>query len=390
MVSPWGGRTPVPPFENESDNYVPVILVRRGDRQALENAAVLTAVIVQSVPRKSSGPSRRGKPPRPGAEVHRPDAIQLVAVGFGQSSPPTSKSWSERRPLITEQAAQQFGFTQKEVEQALVKWGNDKLSWKIIVLTGQVEFGNHDPFSSVLGDFDGSGLSFGIGSWSVSRETLLPLLSKMRALDSARFDQIMAPDQKLVAEWLNQPAEKALEMTRQRMLKEGSSDVSSTWKTRFTTLGRIPEFQRVQVDELRPRIDKARELCVSLGLHSERALAFMYDTVFSQGYAFTRNFGQDQEAFARVVSRQPDEEEKLLLLANRASIRAPALFRERLRARYLAFATGRGVVFGALIDLNQAGLGMFDMETGEAIPLVDDPAVRKRLMDGWLPGDIAP
>jgi hypothetical protein len=385
LISPWGGRTPVPPFENESDNYIQVILVRRGDRRALENAAVLAAVIAQSVSRKPSARSPRHKPGGPGAEVHRPGPIPVVAVGFEQSAAPGSQSSSERRPLITEQAAQELGFTKSEVQQALDHWEADKLFWKIIVLTGRVEFGGRDPFSSVTGGFDG--MSFGIGSWSVRSGTLMPLLSKMRSLDLTLFDQIMAPDQEFVVEWLKQPAERALELTRQRMLAKGSSDVSGLWKTRFATLGRTPEFQRVQVDELRPRMEKAREVCVSLGLHSERALAFIFDTAFSQGLGFTRYLAQDQEAFARVITRQPDEEEKLLLLVNRASNRVPVPLREQLRQRYLAFATGEGVVFGSVIDLDQAGLGMFDLKSGEPIPLVDDAATRKRLTDGWLPSE---
>jgi hypothetical protein len=47
MVSPWDYRTVVPSFENESENFVKVVVVQRGDRAALENGTVLAAATAQ-------------------------------------------------------------------------------------------------------------------------------------------------------------------------------------------------------------------------------------------------------------------------------------------------------------------------------------------------------
>ena len=44
LVSPWDHRTLVPSFENESDNFVEVVVVQSGDRAALENGSVLAAL----------------------------------------------------------------------------------------------------------------------------------------------------------------------------------------------------------------------------------------------------------------------------------------------------------------------------------------------------------
>lgn len=43
MVSPWDYRTMIPPFENESENFVEIVVVLRGDRTALESASFLKA-----------------------------------------------------------------------------------------------------------------------------------------------------------------------------------------------------------------------------------------------------------------------------------------------------------------------------------------------------------
>jgi tetratricopeptide (TPR) repeat protein len=44
MVSPWDYRAVVPSFENESENFVKVVVVQRGDREALESGTILAAL----------------------------------------------------------------------------------------------------------------------------------------------------------------------------------------------------------------------------------------------------------------------------------------------------------------------------------------------------------
>jgi tetratricopeptide (TPR) repeat protein len=47
IVSPWDKWAIVPPFDNESQNFVEIVVVQRGDRAALENSAVLTALVTK-------------------------------------------------------------------------------------------------------------------------------------------------------------------------------------------------------------------------------------------------------------------------------------------------------------------------------------------------------
>src|SRR5260370_33239766 len=47
MASPWDYRAIVPSFENESENFVEVVVVARGDRAALESVVVLLAGAAQ-------------------------------------------------------------------------------------------------------------------------------------------------------------------------------------------------------------------------------------------------------------------------------------------------------------------------------------------------------
>jgi len=45
MISPWDGRALVPSFENESDNFVAVVVTERGARAGLENGTVLRTLL---------------------------------------------------------------------------------------------------------------------------------------------------------------------------------------------------------------------------------------------------------------------------------------------------------------------------------------------------------
>jgi tetratricopeptide (TPR) repeat protein len=47
MLSPWDYRAVVPLFENESENFVKVVVVQRGDRMALESGTALAALTAQ-------------------------------------------------------------------------------------------------------------------------------------------------------------------------------------------------------------------------------------------------------------------------------------------------------------------------------------------------------
>jgi tetratricopeptide (TPR) repeat protein len=57
FISPWDSRVLIPPFEEASENFAPIVLARRSDRQMLENPEALAAItssILEQVSRKTS------------------------------------------------------------------------------------------------------------------------------------------------------------------------------------------------------------------------------------------------------------------------------------------------------------------------------------------------
>ncbi len=92
MVSPWDYRAVVPLFENESENFVKVVVVQRGDRMALESGAALAALTAQI--NKANAPKTADKR----APQEDPKA-NLAAV------------------------AKQYGLAPEDLDQAIRAWG---------------------------------------------------------------------------------------------------------------------------------------------------------------------------------------------------------------------------------------------------------------------------
>jgi tetratricopeptide (TPR) repeat protein len=92
MVSPWDYRTVVPSFENESENFVEVVVVQRGDRAALESGTVLAAATAQI--NKANAPETANK-----RALQEDPKANLAAV------------------------AKQYGLSPDDLDQAIRAWG---------------------------------------------------------------------------------------------------------------------------------------------------------------------------------------------------------------------------------------------------------------------------
>lgn len=410
LISPWEGRAIVPSFENESENFVDVIVAARKDKRVLEDASVITAVIAQSM-RETAVPTKPVPPAKPTSGFSRPVIQPVIFVAQRGTQPAhgqgtlaqtatqddpanradTARQRSTRTALpITEAAAAALGLSRADIARALENWGVDPLTWKLIVLVGRLEFGDSDPFSSVVGDIDGRGISFGPGWWNARDGSLQKLLTRFRAADRKRFDDTMADDREWMENWLVLSAPEALAAVRSHVLRGGgrTARVPEPWRSRFVDLGRHAPFQRIQLELMQPWVERARTIMQRAGLRSNRALAFVFDMTYNQGpsSAVWNALDADREAFTREVGRPPDEQETLLLVAQRAYRRAPEFVRKPIRARRLAFALGQGIVHGQTIDLDSAGFDLRGVDDGEPLPLSGDARTLERLKGDWLPG----
>lgn len=389
FISPWDGWAVVPSFDNDSGNYVDVVLVRRGDRRALEDASVLLAVIARSARSGAAKPAKPPsakpvRPPKKGADLRRGSVF--VSAFQAPAQPPLQASGQGLSGLVKEEAAAELGFKKSDVDKALESWGVDALTWKMVVLTALVETGGRDPFTTVMGNFDMQGVTFGIGWWSLGRGTLQKLLAQFREADRKNFDDIIGGPE-VANRLIGMPVQSAAEFGASIGVERGVT-LKEPWKTRFERLGRFPVFQRIQMREMRGWVDQSRRLAQEAALRSERAAAFMYDYAIQQGTnrRVIQNLPEDRSAFEREIHRTADEQESMMMIANRAIVRVPPFLKNRVRARRHAFALGKGRAGAFDVNLEQAGIGMRDIETGAPIRLANDAAVLRRLQTGWIPG----
>jgi uncharacterized protein YkwD len=408
FISPYDGRIRVPPFDNEQDNYDPVVLVKHADKAILESGSGMLAIhatVDHSVAAQKKKPASQPRHtsrnlwdyPSP-RDYGSP---RLLTVALNPQSLPTqppslSPTNEELQKAALAAAAQKFGLSVAEIKAAMVSWGGDPLVWKLILLTATLEAGGTDPFPAI--HETSNDMYFGAGNWSLGECSLQPLLLKLQQRDQKRFAEIFGADTQWLSKTISGPCEASSPAVLKRVLDD-SGHLQPTWRDRFRKLGYEHSFQRVQVDQMTSRTASAQGAANVLGLQSEQALAFCYDVAEAHGanaiIGQGRNFSNDVAAFQERIGRKPDEQEKLLMLANRLiqrdneSGRNPTLTSPSI-ARASLLSQGQGVVLGTHYDVEDFGIGMQDTQTGADLPLNNDPTVLQQLEDGWIPSEGPP
>jgi uncharacterized protein YkwD len=391
FISPYDGRVRVPPFDNEQENFDPVIVVKRGDRAMLETGEgmlALHATVNKTVATRKAKPKAppQGRNAAPGG--FRVPHLETVALHERSAAGPNDGDPEESGIAA---AAEHFGLPPAELKAAIADWGGDPLVWKTILLTGTIETGGSDPFPFVRA-FNND-VWFGVGEWSLQQCSLQPLLLKFQERDSDRFADIVGADATWLSVILSAPCEVSSKIVAEQMLT-GADVLRPVWRERFRELGREPVFQRVMVQHMMQWMNQAQSLANAMGLSSTQSLAMVYDTLIQTGAGNMRRQQQKLSAnvstFQQQVGRAPDEQEKLMLLANQlVQWRQQAPFPQFAGSfvdRVHLFSQGTGTAFGHKYSLPEFGIGFQDAQSGEDITLHNDAAILAKLMDGWLPG----
>jgi len=97
FISPWDRTAQVPPFDNESNNYVPTVVADRADQELLRDSRGVKALAANI--NKANTPQGIGE-----------------AKGGGESE-------EERRQRSLREVAQYYGFAPADVDAAIREWG---------------------------------------------------------------------------------------------------------------------------------------------------------------------------------------------------------------------------------------------------------------------------
>jgi hypothetical protein len=231
---------------------------------------------------------------------------------------------------------------------------------RILSVTGLFEFGPTQPakmygFASASQPSD---IEFGFASWSLKRGSLALLLRRMRETNPQRFYEIVGLGADEIDSLMVCDANAAEAFIAQTV---HDHHLDTDWKSRFAQLGAEPEFQNVQVVTLGPWFRDAIRLADQFRLRSEQGLAQMFDWVFIRGPRIPKKTSDKIEAqiqkFREEQRREPDEHDRMKLIAGVLADSLPANLPAFVRLRTLYFADPTKSNKDGFPSLEELGVG---------------------------------
>ena len=222
---------------------------------------------------------------------------------------------------------------------------------RCLALTGSFETSTYPPacFSSVTGDFDKMGISFGACQWNIGQGTLQPLIERMFEQHTDVTRGIFHENFDTLAALKDASRDEQLAFARSIQTK---GQVNEPWQGMLAELGRTPEFQEIQVGAASTFFASAVDLCARYALVSERATALMFDIVTQNGSIGSITSKAILAAFTKLSSGGDNEVPKMTIVANQL---ADSLTRyaDDVRTRKLTIAQGTGTVHGQYYDVGE-------------------------------------
>ncbi len=227
---------------------------------------------------------------------------------------------------------------------------------RILQLTSSFE--GHG-FSIAEGNWDGAWFTWGIVGFTMKYGEVQRILACVNA---------SAPH--CITDAFGDRASDLLQMLNSSLVKQeawansvtAGSRLVEPWRSGFYWLGQFPEVQKEQLrraheDYYAP----AYESAARYGLKTELGIALAFDIHVQNG-----GIGPKARKLIakRVADVQPRNERKLrVVIANSVSDASRERFREDVRTRKLAIATGEGNVHGHHFVMENWGLGEFECES---------------------------
>jgi hypothetical protein len=222
------------------------------------------------------------------------------------------------------------------------------IEFRCLALTGAFETGAPPPgcFSTICGDLDGQGISFGALQFNLGQQTLQPLLQIMVERHPGLMEDIFSDCLPALRRLLI--ADRCEVLAFARTIQNPRFRLHEPWRGMFLTLGHTAECQQAQIEAASRYVDEAARLCARFQVSSSRALALMFDIAVQNGTipdAVASLIDRDTE---RLTGTDPlaVEVERLRIVANRRADTAKPRWVEDVRARKLCIANGEGRVHG--------------------------------------------
>ncbi len=159
-------------------------------------------------------------------------------------------------------------------------------------------------FQALADNRDKQGMSFGIIQWNFGRDTLGPLLNKMRAANADKFDACFGPDSDYDTLKTALANNRSADQKAWAIKLQGSATGKAAWKAAFKALGAIPEFNEIQRTEalakyfpaVQTAVKELRGLKPDLMARVEfRSYAALFDVSIQQGGIDKKKWDDDHK-----------------------------------------------------------------------------------------------
>jgi hypothetical protein len=226
---------------------------------------------------------------------------------------------------------------------------------KAIEITGSFE-GNRG-YSSVAGNFDGQGISFGLLQWNAGSHTLQPILRNCLLHMHLTMRNIFGNDDLYVLRVKLENDYTFFQWSKTLSYYDNQRKqwwMYQKWYDYFVKLGQTGGCQMFQRRAMIKYINNAKRLFHAYGFTTERAAAMAFDIVVQNGSVTPRA----REQYRARMNPKMNEKAKLWVLGEAVADTAIPKWQFAVRARKRCIATGSGYVNGS----------------PRVLPLTDEPA----------------
>jgi hypothetical protein len=230
----------------------------------------------------------------------------------------------------------------------------EDLPTRCLALTASFETGSGpmECFATVVGDFDGMGISFGALQWNIGSTTLQDLLLDIDRTAPSVIEDVFHERATTLREMLAKPLDQQLAWARS--IQHGSTRrLDEPWHGLFKTLGRRSECVDAQSRGATKRYAMGLAMCDQYGLGSERAAALLFDVAVQNNSIPQKVDAQIRADVAALGSLSPEDREvqTMEIIARRRAAAARPEFQSDVLERKLTIARGAGEVHGRSYDL---------------------------------------
>ena len=206
-------------------------------------------------------------------------------------------------------------------------------------------------YTVAAGNFDGAGLTWGIIGFTVKYGSVQQVLDTVANEHPGLIRSAFVDLTKDLERMRNMPIEKQIAFADSISIPGAKYKLLDPWRVAFKRLGSMPEVQEIQRRVAYDVYMKpARRTARTLGLTTELGLALCFDIHVQNGGIKPAAMDAVKRSGAR------SEADLRVAIANAVADQAKPEWREDVRKRKLAIATGSGPVHGMALKLPDWGL----------------------------------